>query len=450
VASDWLGVSFAPDDDLFTVSPTWTRLDLGQSGLRVAEIQIGRGRQSEFEETGTGTCTVLFHDREGLLDPTNDTSPFFGKLLSRPFAIAIRNPVTDEWEPRFRGTVDDAGYDVARSRVKFDTAIVAVDAFDYFSNFELVPGLSGFVNAQVNAGGYVFYEDAGFDERLNKILQDCQWPVGLSSVFTGNVIVDECVYSAGDKIMQALQEAIDAEFPTVAGHYIDRRGFYQAHGRYARFNPDEVSASATNWDFTRWKAGDDAACVLDPDTARMQPPFGFSISRKMIRNAALAYPQGADRTALNGLVETDEPSRAEHGTRTWTAENLKVLEGTTTGNTDPIDECSLFAEYIISNYAQPQLRVNAFTIGTVHPDSQFADATWDMLTRCDISDSVEITIGLPGVSGISSVEFFIEGLQETYRPGPGSLDDTYPFVKLQADLSPAAYWATNPFPDFTT
>jgi len=445
VASDWLGVSIAPDDTLFDASPTWTRLDSGVSGLRVSSIEIVRGRSSEFEETGTGTCTVTFNDRAGVLDPTNAGSPLFGKILSRPFAVAIRNPVTDVWWPLFRGAVDDAGYNLTRSQVKLETAVVAVDAFDFFSNFELVPGLAGFANAQLNASGYVFYEDAGFDERILAILGDCGWPTALSSIFTGNIICQESVYSPGDRAMQAIREAVDAEFPTVANMYVDKRGIVQAHGRYARFEPEIVSASASNWEYKTFRAGDNAAAAADPTVAKMQEPFGFSISRKMIRNAALAYPEGVDRSDLSSFIFTDEPSRAEHGTRTWTAENLKIAEDTTE-NISGKAACQLFSEYIVSNYAQPHPRVQAFTIGTERPGGTFGDATWELACEVDISDSIEIVqLDHPGGGGFSEIGHFVEGLRYQIRPGPGSLDDAYPFFKMTADLSPAAYYDSSPF-----
>jgi hypothetical protein len=132
---NWEGVSVAPSDTLFTVEPTWTRLD-NLGNLRVAEVSIRRGRQSEFEQTDTGTCTVTFNDRDGDVDPTTVD------WISRPFAFAVRDPVTDTWHPRFRGSVDDHHYDLEASGfVKGTVSIEAVDALDYFANFELAPWL---------------------------------------------------------------------------------------------------------------------------------------------------------------------------------------------------------------------------------------------------------------------------------------------------------------------
>jgi hypothetical protein len=441
VASDWLGVSIAPDDDIFTVAPTWERLDIGVTGLRVNRIEIRRGRQSEWETTDTGTCTVTFNDRAGVLDPTNTGSPYYGKLISRPFAVALRDPVSDTWWPLFRGAVDDAGYGLVTSKAKLETAIVAVDAFDFFANYELVPGLAGFTNDS----GFVEYAADDFQARLDAVAGDCGWPSALTSFFTGNINVEACVYSPGDTALQALLEAVDAEFPTIANLYVDRRGIVQAHGRYARFNPDYVSATASNWVFNRWKAGDNDACRADTTRAKMQAPFGFRLSRKAIRNVALAYPQTANRDDLASYVVEDTASRAEHGTRTWTAENLKVRNGSTTGN-NAKQECMLYAQYVIDNYANPAPRVEQFTVGTEHPTHDvFGPAAWGLITGVDISDIVNIAITHPGGGGLDEIDHYVEGISYVITPGPGTLDDTYPLVKMTCDLSPASWWGSHVF-----
>lgn len=453
MASDWEGVSVASADDMFTVSPTWTRLDTGISGLRVSSITIQRGRTSEFEQTDTGTCTVLFNDRVGYLDPTLSSN-----LVSSPFAIALRNPITDEWFPLFRGVVDEIGFAINKHTLKIETQLTAVDAFDYFSNFELIPGLAGFSNALVNAAGYVFYEDAGFDERISAILGDCNWPIGMQSVFTGNIICSESKYASGDKVMQALEEAVDAEFPTVANHYIDKRGFYQAHGRYARFDPDGVAASASNWDFNRWKVGDNAAARADSGpggTAKLQEPYSFTVSRKLVRNAALAYPQydvngnPVDQSDLSDYIYTDEVSRGSHGTRTWTAPNLKIAEETTIGLTGK-QACQYFSEYIVENYKDPVPRLASATVGSEYPDHDvFGAASWEYMCGADISDVVNVKITHPGGGGFDEVDHYIEGIRIEMHPGPGGLDNAYPIIKHTADLSPAAYWNHNPFGGFS-
>lgn len=434
MASDWEGVSIGFAGDVLSVAPTWTRID---TEVRVFGINIDRGKQDEFARTDTGSATVQIHDRSGYIDAAS--------CVSRPLGLALKNPCTGEWFPLYRGVIDDITCEYSKAKQVNVVTITAVDALEYFANFELAPGQSGFVNAATNAGGYVFYEDTAgtVDDRIFAILEDCQWPTALSSIFTGNVSVRETIYSPGDSVLQAIHDACDAEFPTVANFYVDKRGFAQFHGRYARFDPDTVSASASNWDFNRWKAGDNDAARADNTRAKLQPPFSTSLARNMVRNSALAYPQNVDRADLDTFLTVDAGSIATHGLRSWSAENLIVLAGVTTGNLAKV-ECKLYSQYIVDNYSTPRNRVPQLTVGTEHPTNDvFGPAAWAFLVGVDISDVVNVVIESAGQS--VAEDYYIEGLHTEMTPGQGSLDTGFPIIKMTADLTPAGYYSVSPF-----
>ncbi len=447
MASDWFGISVAPGESLLEPEPSWTRLDSGIAGLRLAGVDIKDGRQSVFEKTGTGQSTFRFRDLGGYLDMTSGA--FLGDLLSAPIAVSIRDPFRDEWFPLCRHSIEEIESTPVRSKVKTDTVVTGVDALDYFSNYELIPGLAGFSNAALNAQGWLFYEDAGFDERINAVLEDCGWPVELSSIFTGNVICSESLYSSGDKVLQVIQEACDAELPTIANYYIDSRGLLQVHGRYAIFDPDAVSASASNWTFREWKAGDNEAAAADPGlggTAKMQPPYAFQLSKADLRNAALAYPQNADQRDLSDYIATSESSRNAHGTRTWTAPNMQIAEETTIGLTAKA-YCQIVSQFVVDNYAFPAPRIPQLTLGTEHPGGTFGAATWEMICEAQIGDRVLVFIGHPGGGGFPGTPYYIQGRTITLSRGPGSLDSAFPIVKATFDLSPVP--TSNPFGGFS-
>jgi hypothetical protein len=442
----WTGIAVG-SASMFSSTPGWTRLDSGISGLRCSSVSIRRGRQSVWERTETGTASATFNDRAGALDPTNT-----GSLISKPFGVAIRNPVTGEWSPLFRGVVDDVAVAMNRDQQHLEVTIQAVDMFDYFANFELIPGLAGFANAQLNRQGYVFYEDASYRDRILAILGDAQLTnPDYISVFSGNIDVSECQYSAGDKVMQALEEAVDAEFPTVANHYVDVRGVYQAHGRLARFTPDTIAAQpGIQWDFKRWKVGDNAAAKADTTRAKMQEPYTLSQSRAEIRNAALCYPINTDQQDLNLFIYTDEASRSGHGTRTWTAPNLTIKAETTLGLTAK-SFCQKVSQYIVQNYGAPVARIPQVTVGSARPTAtpgplgdNWGPAVWDYICGVDISDVVNVAISHPGGGG-GAGDYYVEGVTIDIRPGPGSLDNAYPLVTHTVDLSSSDHWATNPF-----
>lgn len=441
MASDWEGLVIAPDDDMFTVSPTWERID-NLTGCRVNQIDIETGRRDEFERTDTGTMVVQFNDREGIVDPTNAAT-----LDSKPIALGLRDPVTDEWFPRWRGVIDSVECELDKSQGILRTTITAVDVFDYLAGFELAPGLAGDPPTTAEAGNIVYAEEPTTGLRIDQALADASWPSGLSSTFTFNVRMRRSVYAPGESILSVLRDCADAEFPTVANLFVDKYGFFCAFGRYARFDPDDVSATASHWDFHRWKAGDGAAIALDPDRAQMRPPFTFNRSRKLLRNAALCYPMGIEPSDMSGQVVTDAVSIAAHGLRSWSATDLLVEEGVTNGTTAN-EECLLYAQYIVDNYASLVDRIDQFTVLSVHPTDARATATWALLTQIDISDIVDVEISNPGGGGFSS-EHFVEGLAISITPLQKDLDTGFPMISLQANLSPVALWAENPFGPFS-
>ena len=85
---------------------------------RISRWEIRRGRQDELEKTGTGEATIFVNDVEGLYDPSNGSSPYFGNLDGAQVAITLRNPITDTYHTRFRGSVEENGYDLHESQRK--------------------------------------------------------------------------------------------------------------------------------------------------------------------------------------------------------------------------------------------------------------------------------------------------------------------------------------------
>jgi hypothetical protein len=228
----------------------------------------------------------------------------------------VQNPVTGVWEPQYRGVIDGYSYDfsgavnAAGEPLIVTIALECVDAFDYLAGVEMIPGLFGEVPVPAGvSGGVVFYEDTDFQTRLIQLAADAGWPSARTQFFTGNVDVQESRYNPGDSVLEAMRDVVDAEFPFVANLFVNRYGDVCAHGRKARFDP-EGTASGTDWNFTRWKAGDGAAVALDPDRAQIRPPLAWSRPRSRIINAALAYPNFPIAGTGGGTFdETDIPDQ---------------------------------------------------------------------------------------------------------------------------------------------
>lgn len=439
MASDWNGVSIALGDSIFNANPSWTRID---TQVRCSRIEIRRGRQNEFERTDAGSATVVFNDPAGLLDPSD---PGLGYIDARPLGIAIRDPVADEWFPLFRGGIEDWTYDLKGSQVSGQVTLQAIDGLAYLAGFEMAPGLAG--DTENEFGHIIFQETApgtvDVNDRIIQALTNAQWPAALSSVFTGNVRLMEGSYSPGESILQVIHDCADAEFPTVANLYVDRFGFVCFHGRMARFDPDSVAASATHWDFHRWRAGDGTAISSDPTRAQVRPPFFPTRSMSMVRNAALCYPKDIDGALIDEQVYTFPGSISAYGYRPWSATDLLLAEGVTTGNTANA-EGRLYSQYMVENYADPRTRIDQITFRPLHPSDPRAAATWALITGVDISDAIDVQINHPG-GGRVNEEFYVEGITYTIRPLHLDLDTGYPYVELTLDLSPVAYWLTSPF-----
>lgn len=426
-------VLVALNDGPLVASPTWTRFD--SLANFVAGFDTHGGRQSERETTNTGTATVYFNDTTGLLDPANTLSAYFGKIDGRQILLQIYDPVTETWEPQFRGLIDNASTDLDDSQVVANIQLECVDIFDYLGGCEMVPGLFG-NTPPAGSEGIIFYEDTAgtVDDRFIQALTDAGVDSTRYVIFTGNVSAQESTYDPGDPVLLVLRDAADAELPFIANIYTDRFGRFVFHGRYARFDPDTVAGDAgpSAWDFQRWKAGDGTAIGLDADRAQIRV-LSFSRGRRDVVNAALCWPHGMPQEEIPDNIVTDAPSMAEFGYHPLPPlENLVIKEGTTTGNSGKV-ECQKYAELYVANLKDPLTRVRTLTLKALDPTDSRAEPTWGILSRADISDIINLSVGYPGGVGIQDHDYFIEGISKRVRP----LNDVYDYVEADFDVSPA-------------
>jgi hypothetical protein len=418
-------VLVAESDGPLVASPTWTRYDT-LSGVGCSGYDIHRGRQSEFDITEAGTATIFFNDTNQTL---NDND-----LIGLQIMLQIYNPVDSTWYPQYRGYIDDITYDVDPSGVKSNVQFLCVDMFDFLGAVQMVIGTFG-NTPPAGRTGSVFYEDGRVDDRITALLTDASLPSALYTVFTGNVNVQETVYDGSDTILQAIRDAADAEFPGVANIYVDKGGVVQFHGREARFDPATVSASASGWDYNTWKAGDGAAISGDSNYA-MVKTFAFNRPRSRIINTALAYPRGIKEDDIPSLVVTDATSISNYGHRGWNAPDLIVLNNFNNSNTGA-DECLLYGTHYKTNYSIPRKNIQRLMVTSLHPGDGYAASNWDFVTGIDISDTVTVNIGDATVNE----DFFVEGMDISVRPAT----DSYDYVEIVPNLTPAAFYTTDPF-----
>lgn len=446
-------VCIAFDDGPLEPNPTWTRIDDTEN--LVAGIDISRGRQTETEHTDTSTAVVHLNDTAGLFDPSNSGSPYFGELDGKQIALSLWNPVASEWVLQYRGVIDNYGWNfhpavnADMEPLVSNIAVECVDVFDYLGGVEMIPGLFGQIPPPPGSEGVVWYEDGDVQTRIENLLTNAGIDPDMAVVFTGNVDVQETKYDAGDSILVALRDAADAEFPGIANVYTDKQGRFVFHGRRARFAPETVSgANPDKWSFRRWKAGDGAAILLDPDRAQIRPPLQWGRPRSRIVNAAMCYPRfpirglGGGTFAeedIPGQIVVDATSKTAYGYRSWSALDLITLAGTTTGNT-AAEECRLFAEWRVANYKDPRTIIESLSFKAIRPTDDRAEVTWDLICNQDISDIVNLKHGYPGGVGISE-DFYIEGSEMEIRP----LNPDHDMVTLTLNVSPSSYYNDDVF-----
>lgn len=380
---------------------------------------------------------------EGVLDPTNPSGPYFGEI--QPLiqaAICAWNPVDAEWEPRFRGWVDDFRYAYDPSQQINFAEIHLTDVFEILSAIEMLPGAFGDIPPS-GSEGQVFFKDADMDARIVQVLGNAGIPAAFYVVFTGNVGLVPTLYSPGESPMTAIQEAADAEFPGVSNVYTDRFGRLAVHGRLAKFDPATTSAVAgdTVWDWQHWNAGDGQAVAAAPSITAHLRGFGFNRGLSSIRNSAIATPYGIADADIAGQIVQDISSIAQYGLRSWSAQDLLTQEGLLDGST-ALEETARFAEYIVMNYSEPRNRIGPVTFRSMTLGQTGYVVNWRLLTRIDISDQLDVSILAPGGGGFIDEECFVEGIREEYKPGNSEIDD----VTVTVDLSPVALFSENPFP----
>jgi hypothetical protein len=427
-------VLIALSDGPLVAEPTWTRYDL-EPTCRNQGFDCETGRQSELEVTDTGTARVYFADRDGTL---ND-----GDIVGCQIMLQLYDPVTETWHPRWRGHIDDISHEVSPSVYGLaNVSVECVGIFDYLGGVNMLPGFGDTFPAHLpNAEGTVFYENEQVNNRIIALLTNAGIVSTMRVIFSGNVEVQESQFDFDDVILQAVRDAADAEFPGVANVYEDRFGRVVFHGRFARFDPEGVATEEANWDFTRWNAA--TGSDVDEEIAQIRE-FAFNRPRSRIINSYLAWPHSDEngfefpREDIEALIRTDPTSIGIYGYRGGhDAPGLIIKENVNNSNTGA-EECGLFGDYYIANYATIHKNVQRVTLKSLHPDDPRAEATWAAMVGMDISDGMNLTVS---EAGFSAESYFIDGLSVSCR----YLNPEYDMVTVTPNLTPEAYYDTDVF-----
>lgn len=456
--ADPTGIGVAFTNGALATSPTWTRLDDPEvGGIRVASSwSIARGRGSELDKTDTGTASIDIIDQLGLTDPTNTTSPLYGYLDPyKQAAICLWNPIADTWHQIYRGFVDEWLFAMDERGKTVQATLELMDALGYISGCEMTPGKFGETTMPADiiadvyyAGGERLVNDVSdpqpglsdYDQgRINQILDDMGWPAAWREVFSGNVSLQPATYNRGDSVLQAILDCADAEFPGVANLFASKEGNVVFHGRYARFNPEDVQ-----YHIARWRVGD-VTTVLSDDRFAPFSTYDFRRSSSDLINSVMSLPAGVPEEVVPDQLVEDTASITEFGRRSHNIDGLLLKHGQETPMRTAVDEAHLFADYYVSNQKSPRTRMSTIKFRPHGAGSPYnPDKLWDLLCNIEINDIIELNTTHQGGGGFSE-DFFVERISYECTPGqrdPVTGEQALPDLTLEVEVSPRAWFTS--------
>jgi hypothetical protein len=175
---------------------------------QVSNIQIKGGYNLLQDQFEAGTANIRILDPNGNWNPQNTSSPYYGRLLPLR-KIRVAAPYGGITHYLFSGYVTAYNYTYPKDQNIGYVDIVAVDGFRLF-NLANVTTITG-----ATAG-----QDSG--TRVNKILDQIQWPNGMREVATGGT--ETTLQADPGTSRTALQALKMAEFSEQGAFYMDGEG----------------------------------------------------------------------------------------------------------------------------------------------------------------------------------------------------------------------------------
>jgi hypothetical protein len=325
-----IGVSSFGSDDV--VIPT---VDLTPD---VYSISIRRGRNIMKDQYEAGTATVRVLDPLGNFNPQNPSSPYFGFLEPLRKVRISATTLTDEYF-LFSGYVNDYRYTFPTGQETAYVDILCTDAF------RLLQMANVATIADTAAG-----QDTG--TRINKILDDVQFPASMRDISTGDAT---CL--ADPATLRTSLEAIkNAEFSEGLGAF-----FMSGDGTAVYKSRSEVTDSLG-----------DTAIVFDQTTGIPYRNVKYSFDDKLIINSVVFNRVGG--TAQNVFSQDSIDKYFPHS---LTQENLVA-------QTDA--QVLGAAQNYVNTRKETTIRIDELTVDLLDPA-----VPTDTLIGLDYFDNLEIT-----------------------------------------------------------
>jgi len=181
-------------------------------GAKVRSASWQRGRNSFFDSFSAGSATVVFNNRDRLLDPANTSSALYGELYpGRGFSLFLTQ--ASSTATVFSGFVDSFTYDYTLDGDATVTVNV-IDAFSYLAN-KIITSIS----APAELSG----------ARVRRVLASIGWPVSSQAVDDGySTLAAETITNVS--ALSYLTKVAQSEF---GQFYMDRLGTLTFESRNA-------------------------------------------------------------------------------------------------------------------------------------------------------------------------------------------------------------------------
>jgi len=285
----------------------------------VRQISIKRGRNIMRDTFEAGSATVRVIDPDGSFNPQNVNSPYFG-FLTPLRKLRISATVGGVGYFLFSGYTTDYKYTYPQGQEIGYVDIICSDAFRLMQQAGIT------TVASATAG-----QDTG--TRINKILDQVQWPASMRTIDTGNTT---CIADPGTS-RTALDALKNAEFSEQGAFFIN----------------DEGTAVFLNRTNVIKKYGD-TPIEFNQTTGIPYSNLTFAFDDKLIINSA-----GMTRVGGTQQVSEDSASIAKYFPHQLNESNLVAQTDADTLN---------IAKIYVATRKETTIRIDAMTVDLLDPD----------------------------------------------------------------------------------
>jgi len=306
----------------------------------VRSVSVRRGRSRRLDKSQTGSAAVTLDNRLRTFDPLYSAGPYFGQIKPRrPIRISVSGQAV------FTGLIEDwnLDYDLSGDSI---ASVSCVDGFVLLAGAEFTAHTAV---AELSS------------ERVASVLSrpEVAWPAGLRDIATGSQALQADVVDGGTNVLNYLQLVEETEVGSV---FVAADGVLTFKGANTPSAAIQDVVLTDNFDPpTNYNAGVSYVAAL--------PYVGPAAADILVPYEGVAVEYGTETlfnrvivSRVNGgtAVADDEASRAEYG--------VSVLDRSGQLSADDA-QVSAVADYLLSRYKQPEVRVREMTVNLLATQS---------------------------------------------------------------------------------